>query len=135
MIVEGELVSFRRFYYPLAFRFSDVVEKGCKADCRFFPWSSVTGVEQVVKHVEFVEAPEISLNASSADKKLRQKQGKHTLVFASQKWIGDYYKADAKKWGYIEPERWNRFYRWLNESSLMPGTLPENKGFTNDFLN
>lgn len=58
-----------------------------------------------------------------------------TLVFASQKWIGDYYKADAKKWGYIEPERWNRFYRWLNESSLMPGTLPENKGFTNDFLN
>mgnify|MGYP002510750205 CR=1 FL=1 len=47
----------------------------------------------------------------------------------------NYYKADAKKWGYIEPERWNRFYRWLNVSSLMPGTLPENKGFTNDFLN
>lgn len=57
------------------------------------------------------------------------------LVFASQKWIGDYYKADAKQWGCIEPERWNRFYRWLNETGLMPGTLPENKGFTNDYLN
>ena len=57
------------------------------------------------------------------------------LVHASQKWINDYYISDAKQWGYIEAERWNRFFRWLNDTKLMPGTLQENKGFTNEYLN
>lgn len=57
------------------------------------------------------------------------------LVFASQKWISKEYKAEVEQWGYIAPERWNRFFRWLNETGLLEGTLPENTGFTNDYLN
>ena len=57
------------------------------------------------------------------------------LVLASQKWITPYYKAEAEKWGYIEAERWNRFFRWLNDTELLEGKLPENFGFTNEYLN
>ena len=57
------------------------------------------------------------------------------LVFKSQKWISKEYKAEVEQWGYIEPERWNRFFRWLNETKLLDGTLPENTGFTNAYLN
>jgi len=32
------------------------------------------------------------------------------LVMASQKYLADQYKADVDVWGYMDPERWNRFY-------------------------
>ncbi|WP_367565261.1 ABC transporter substrate-binding protein [Lacrimispora sp.] len=55
------------------------------------------------------------------------------LVMASQKYLADQYKADVDVWGYMDPERWNRFYVWLNEKGLSE-EIPENTGFTNDYL-
>ena len=57
------------------------------------------------------------------------------LVLASQKWISKQYKAEVEQWGYINPERWNRFYNWLNTLGLFEKKIPENLGFTNDYLN
>ena len=56
------------------------------------------------------------------------------LVLASQKYLADQYKAEVEQWGYIDPERWNAFYNWLNENGLSDPELPENFGFTNDYL-
>lgn len=56
------------------------------------------------------------------------------LVLASQEWLADLYKAEAKQWGYIEPERWNAFYGWLSENKLIEQEIPEDFGFTNDYL-
>lgn len=56
------------------------------------------------------------------------------LVVESQKWIANEYISDAKQWGYIDPARWNAFYSWLNEEKLVEKELPENAGFTNDYL-
>ncbi|MDO4169456.1 MAG: ABC transporter substrate-binding protein [Lachnospiraceae bacterium] len=56
------------------------------------------------------------------------------LVKESQKYMADQYIADADNWGYIDPARWNKFYNWLNEKKLVDGTLKENVGFTNDYL-
>lgn len=56
------------------------------------------------------------------------------LVMESQKYLADKYQADAKAWGYIDPERWNRFYGWLNENGLSNPEIPENAGFSNDYL-
>lgn len=56
------------------------------------------------------------------------------LVKASQNWLTDQYQADAEKWGYIDPERWNGFYQWLNENGLTENPIPDNTGFSNDFL-
>ena len=38
------------------------------------------------------------------------------------------------KWGYIDPTRWNAFYNWLNEKGLTKNPIPENTGFSNDYL-
>lgn len=56
------------------------------------------------------------------------------LVKASQKYLADKYQADAEKWGYIDETRWNNFYNWLNEQDLVESDIPENTGFTNEYL-
>ena len=56
------------------------------------------------------------------------------LVVASQKYLKDQYQAEAEYWGYIDAERWNNFYNWINENELVGGTLPLNQGFSNDYL-
>lgn len=56
------------------------------------------------------------------------------LAEASQKYLSAQYLADAPRWGYMDPARWNGFYSWLNENSLSDPELPENIGFTNDYL-
>lgn len=56
------------------------------------------------------------------------------LVLASQEYLKDQYIADAYSWGYIDPERWNSFYNWLNENGLTETEIPENTGFSNEYL-
>jgi len=56
------------------------------------------------------------------------------MVLKSQEFLKDQYKADVEQWGYISPERWNRFYNWLNENKLSEYPIPENTGFSNDYL-
>ena len=48
--------------------------------------------------------------------------------------IRDRYKAEVEQWGYINPERWDRFYAWLYENNLIEKEIPAGFGFTNDFL-
>lgn len=56
------------------------------------------------------------------------------LIKASQAYMKEQYIADAKQWGYIEPARWNAFYNWVNENGLSESEIPENTGFTNEYL-
>ena len=111
------------YYTPIIISGTDFLKKEPKT-ARTFLKALARGYQYSVENPE--EAAEILCKAAP--------ELDRDLVFASQKWINDYYISDAKKWGYIEAERWNRFYRWLNDSKLMPGLLPENKGFTNDYL-
>ena len=59
--------------------------------------------------------------------------GSEDLVYASQEWIADQYKAEVEQWGYIAPERWDAFYAWLYENELV-GTDLTGYGYTNDYL-
>ena len=61
-------------------------------------------------------------------------KGSEELVKASQKYMADQYIADAPKWGYIDPARWNAFYNWISESNIIGAKIAENTGFTNDYL-
>lgn len=56
------------------------------------------------------------------------------LVLASQKYLVDEYKAEAKQWGYIDSARWNAFYEWVNEKNLTEGEVLLNHGFSNAYL-
>lgn len=58
----------------------------------------------------------------------------YELVLASQKYLSQEYKAEVDRWGYIDPVRWNGFYNWLNEEGLMEENIPENTGYSNDYL-
>ena len=56
------------------------------------------------------------------------------LVIESQKWLADQYIADAQSWGIFDADRWNRFYQWLSENNLTENAIPDNYGFTNEYL-
>ncbi len=56
------------------------------------------------------------------------------LAEASQEYLAGQYMAEVPQWGYIDPARWNAFYSWLNENGLSETEIPENAGFTNDYL-
>ena len=56
------------------------------------------------------------------------------LVKASQQYLSKEYKSEVTRWGYIDPERWNAFYNWINENALFDAQIAENTGFTNDYL-
>ena len=82
------------------------------------------GYEYAISHPE--EAADILLEvAPELDR---------DITVASQKWIADQYKAEAEQWGIIDPSRWNAFYNWLNENGLVEQAIPENFGFTNEYL-
>lgn len=56
------------------------------------------------------------------------------LVKASQEYLADQYQADAEYWGQIDADRWNAFYKWINDNGLAEGTVPLDTGFTNEYL-
>ena len=56
------------------------------------------------------------------------------LVKESQKYLSTQYIDDAGSWGIIDPERWNRFYHWLNENHLVEKDLPEDAGLAKDYM-
>ena len=56
------------------------------------------------------------------------------LVVASQKYLAKEYQAEAEYWGYIDANRWNNFYKWVNAYELVEGEIPLDTAFTNEYL-
>ncbi len=56
------------------------------------------------------------------------------LVLASQEYLADQYRSDAPYWGFIDADRWNNFYQWVNDHELTEEEVPLNTGFTNEYL-
>lgn len=56
------------------------------------------------------------------------------LVTESQKWLSTQYKAEVTQWGYIDPARWDGFYKWLWDNELIEKELPAGTGYTNAYL-
>ena len=55
------------------------------------------------------------------------------MLIESQKFLSKEYKADEEKWGYIDPNRWNAFFKWAYEKGLIQKNI-EGKGFSNEYL-
>lgn len=95
---------------------------------RAFLSAAARGYEYAIEHPE--EAAQMLIDGDDTG----SLAGIGDVVRASQAWITDQYKADQPRWGYIDPARWNAFYQWLNDNHLVEVPIPENTGFTNDFL-
>lgn len=111
------------YYTPVIIAGNDFL-KNDPDTARAFLSAVSKGYEDAVKNPE--EAAKILLKAAP---ELDEK-----LVIASQKYLADKYQADVDIWGYMDPERWNRFYNWLGEKGLTNPAIPENTGFTNEYL-
>lgn len=111
------------YYTPVVIAGNEFLKKDPET-ARAFLGALSKGYEDAVKNPE--EAAEILLKAAPELDK--------NLVIASQKYLADQYQADVDVWGYIDPKRWNQFYNWLNEKGLSNPSIPENTGFSNDYL-
>lgn len=56
------------------------------------------------------------------------------LIKESQRFISDLYLDDNMEFGKIDAKHWNMFTNWLNSNRLVPVTIQENTGFTNEFV-
>lgn len=59
---------------------------------------------------------------------------KRDFILASQKYLATQYAEDKATWGKIDPERWNKFYAWLNENKITKAPIEMNAGFSNEYL-
>jgi ABC-type nitrate/sulfonate/bicarbonate transport system substrate-binding protein len=111
------------YYTPVVIANNDFLEEEPETATKFLT-ALRDGYEYAIEHPQ--EAAEILCEAApelDAD-----------LVLASQEYLADQYKAEVDQWGYMDPERWNAFYQWLNENGLSDTEIPENAGFSNDYL-
>lgn len=111
------------YYTPVIIANNDFLVKNTDVAKRFLQ-ATKKGYEETIASPE--EAAKILLKAAP--------ELDETLVNASQKWLSDQYQAQSTNWGVIDPNRWNAFYNWLSENQLVENTIPENTGFTNDYL-
>ena len=56
------------------------------------------------------------------------------LVKASQKWISQYYQADAPRWGEQKGSVWQGYSDWMVENGILQASISGKDAFTNEFL-
>lgn len=56
------------------------------------------------------------------------------ILYSSQEWLADKYKAEVDRWGYIDQERWDAFYGWLLDVGIIEIPIGPGVGFTNEYL-
>ena len=115
------------YYTPILIANNSFLESQPDA-AKAFLSAAARGYEYAIEHPE--EAARMLIDGDDTG----SLAGSEELVMASQAWITDQYKAEAERWGYIDPARWNAFYSWLNDNSLVENPIPENTGFSNDYL-
>lgn len=115
------------YYTPILIANNDLI-KNDPETVKAFLSATKKGYEYAIENPD--EAAQILIDGDDTG----SLKGSEELVKASQKYMVDQYVADAPKWGYIDPARWNAFYNWLGEEKIIEEKIPENTGFTNDYL-
>lgn len=115
------------YYTPILIANNDLI-KNDPETVKAFLSATKKGYEYAIENPD--EAAQILIDGDDTG----SLKGSEELVKASQKYMADQYIADAPKWGYIDPARWNAFYNWLGEEKIVEEKIPENTGFTNDYL-
>lgn len=113
------------YYTPVIIANNDFL-KDHSDTAKAFLAAAKKGYEYAIENPE--DAANILLEA------VPELEANRALVVESQKYMADQYKAEVTRWGYMDPARWNAFYGWLNDNGLVESPLPENAGFTNDYL-
>ena len=111
------------YYSPVIIANNDYLESNPE-QAKAFLAAVKKGYEYAAENVE--EATDILLAAAP--------ELDETLVYESQGFLSKEYISDSASWGIIDPKRWNDFYSFLNENGLVEQEIPENAGFSMDYL-
>ncbi len=115
------------YYTPVLIANNQFLEESPET-ARAFLEATARGYEYAVENPE--DAARILIEGDTTG----SLSGSEELVTASQIWMAGEYKAEVDQWGYIDPDRWNAFYGWLNDNGLVETEISDNTGFTNDYL-
>lgn len=113
------------FYSPVIIGNNDYLENNPEEAASFIQ-AVKQGYQYTMENPE--EAADILIQNASELEEQRD------FVVASQEWISEEYAENPENWGYIDEERWNRFYDWLYDNDLVEVDLTETPRFTNEFL-
>lgn len=115
------------YYTPVIIASNEFLEE--RGDtARAFLSAAARGYEYAMENPE--EAAQILIDGDTTG----SLAGSEELVTESQRWMAEQYKAEVERWGYMDPARWNAFYSWLGENGLVETAIPEDTGFSNDYL-
>ena len=115
------------YYTPIIIANNDFLAEDPDT-AKAFLSATAQGYEYAIEHPE--EAAQMLIEGDTTGSLSASEE----LIVESQKWMADQYKAEVEQWGYIDPARWNAFYNWLNENDLVAVDIPEDTGFSNDYL-
>ena len=115
------------YYTPILIANNDFL-KSNPDEAKAFLEATRKGYEYAIENPD--EAAQILIDGDET----KSLVGSEELVKASQRWLSDQYIADAQKWGYIDPARWDAFYAWLYDEKLVEKELPAGTGYSNDYL-
>ncbi len=114
------------YYTPVIIANNEFLQSSPET-AKAFLAATVKGYEYAIAHPE--EAAEMLIAGDNTG----SLEDARDLVYASQKWLSDQYKADAESWGVFDSTRWDNFYKWLYSNSLTAHDLT-GLGFTNEYL-
>lgn len=60
------------------------------------------------------------------------KEAEYDVLLRGLQYLAPYYMDE--RWGVIEEDRWNYFFQFLKEKEVLTSSIPENFGFTNQYL-
>lgn len=123
----GELDSVFDFYTPVIIANNDFL-KNDPETAKAFLAATAKGYEYAIENPE--TAAHILIKGDTTGSLIDSEE----LVIESQKWISEQYIDDADSWGVIDPKRWDSFYTWLSDESLVEKPISPGTGFTNDYL-
>ncbi len=114
------------YYTPVIIANNEFLQSSPET-AKAFLAATVKGYEYAIAHPE--EAAEMLIAGDNTG----SLEDARDLVYASQKWLSNQYKADAESWGVFDSTRWDNFYKWLYSNSLTAHDLT-GLGFTNEYL-
>ena len=123
----SEIESIFDYYTPIIIADNDFLESNPKT-AKAFLLATARGYGYAIENPE--EAAQMLIDGDTTGSLV----GSEELVTESQKWISQQYIADVESWGVIDAERWDNFYKWLDDEGLVERAIPAGTGFSNDYL-
>ena len=113
------------YYSPVIIANNDYLKEN-KEEAKKVLKAIKKGYVYAMEHPE--EAAEILI------KNAPELKDKKDFVVESQKYLSKQYASNKDHWGEFDANRWNAFYRWINENKITKQPLAENTGFSNDYI-